>query len=73
MAKSNGKHKTPYEEKFADLIEACNNPPAEVFIVANPHVLGDDYEELVESLNRIADSGMKLCIVPRKERGTAKS
>jgi hypothetical protein len=29
-SKSNGKHKTPYEEKFADLIEACNKPPAEV-------------------------------------------
>jgi hypothetical protein len=68
MAKSNGKHKSPYEEKFADLIEACNNPPGDVFIVADPHVLGDDYDELVKSLNRIADSGMKLSIVPRNER-----
>jgi hypothetical protein len=68
MTASNGKHKTPYEEKFADLIVACDNPPAEVFIVNRPETLGDNYEELVESLNRIADSGMKLLIVPRKER-----
>lgn len=68
MGKSNGTGKTPYEEKFADLIEACDHPLAEVFIVANPHVLGDNYEELVESLNRIADSGMKLSIVPRSKR-----
>jgi hypothetical protein len=66
---ANGKHKTPYEEKFADLIRACDHPTVDVFIVAAPEVIGDNYEELVESLNRIADSGMMLSIMPRKERG----
>lgn len=66
---TNSKDKSHYEEKFADLIEACDHPPAKVFIVAAPEVLGDDYEGMFEGLNRIADSGLKLAKVPRKERG----
>lgn len=37
-------------------------------IVVHSQVLGDDYEELVESLNRLADAGKKLIIVPQNER-----
>jgi hypothetical protein len=42
----------------------------DVVIGHHPEVLGDTYEELVESLNRIADAGLKLAIPPRVERGS---
>jgi hypothetical protein len=44
-----GKNKTPYEVKFADLIRACDRSTVDVFIVAAPEVIGDNYEELVRA------------------------
>ena len=38
-------------------------------LVHHPEVLGDNYEEIVESLNRLADAKVSLVIVPRGERG----
>ena len=43
----------------------------DVVVIADPHALGDNYEEMVESLNRLADAELHLAIVPRAERGTA--
>jgi hypothetical protein len=37
-------------------------------LIHHPEVLGDTYEELCESLNRLADAGLLLMIIPRKER-----
>ena len=37
-------------------------------IEPTPQTLGDDYAELVESLNRISAAGLKLQIVPPNER-----
>jgi hypothetical protein len=40
----------------------------EAVIIDRPEVLGDDYLELVENLNRLADSGKYLVIAPRDLR-----
>lgn len=60
-----------YEKKFAGLLELCADAKArgvDVVVIAEPAALGDDYVELVESLNRIADAGLALSIVPRSQR-----
>jgi len=54
-----------YEEKFASFIELCGTAKgqgAEAVVVANAGVLGDNYAELIESLNRLAESGLALQI-----------
>jgi predicted GTPase len=61
---------TPYERKFADFIKMLAEMIDETIVVHHPEVLGDNYEELVESLNRLADAGKKLIVVPRNERKT---
>jgi hypothetical protein len=63
---------TAYEQKFADFLRMCDQATKgklDVVIVHDPETLGDDYKELVESLNRLADAKLKLAIVPRAERG----
>lgn len=59
---------TSYERKFADFISMLAETIDETIVVHHPQVLGDDYDDLVESLNRLANAGKKLIIVPRKER-----
>jgi hypothetical protein len=71
MAGHNG-HASNYEQKFSGFIELCAKPE-EIIVVHHPQVLGDTYEEIVESLNRLADAEKKLVIVPRKERGKPSS
>jgi hypothetical protein len=61
-----------YETKFADFINMCAQAKTkglEGVVVHNPHALGDNYDEMVESLNRLADAELQLKIVPRAERG----
>ncbi len=58
-----------YERKFAEFLHLLHVTREEVILIHHPEVLGDSYEELVESLNRLADSGKRLVIVPRRERG----
>lgn len=57
----------PYERKFADLIRLCESPPIGVHnvVVSWPWVLGDTYDELIESLSRFADAGLVIHIVGR--------
>jgi hypothetical protein len=50
------------------LCEDAKKSGTEVVVIAEPEALGDDYAEIVESLNRIADSKLRLAIVPRTER-----
>lgn len=69
MAGSNGDHKrTPYEEKFADFIRLLAEAPEQLVVIHHPQVLGDTYEEIVESLNRLADAEKHLSIIPTEER-----
>jgi len=61
--------KEGYEEKFANLIQFLDahkgKDEPDFLVVAHPAVLGDDYEELVESLGRIAEAGIALRIAGR--------
>lgn len=59
---------SPYEQKFANFIRLLAETPEQVVLIHHPQVIGDTYEEIVESLNRLADVGKHLAIVPRKER-----
>ncbi len=69
MSNGNGSPKSDYEEKFADFIKLCDETERDgVIMIATPHALGDTYEELIESLNRIADVEARLAIVPRDKR-----
>lgn len=65
-------HNAPpgYEKKFADFIRMCADAKTKglnEIIVANPYVLGDNYEEMVESLSRLADAELNLHIAGRAE------
>ncbi|TXT36757.1 MAG: hypothetical protein FD138_890 [Planctomycetota bacterium] len=58
-----------YERKFSEFLYLIRTTAEDIILIHHPEVLGDSYEELVESLNRLADAGKKLVIVPRQERG----
>jgi hypothetical protein len=65
-------HNTPpgYEIKFAEFIRLCAELKAKgltEMVVAYPWALGDNYEELIESLSRVADAGLSLHIVASKD------
>lgn len=59
------------EDKFKafNLVLKCD---AEVVIINHPQVLGDDYEELCENLNRLARTRKSLSIVSPEDRGKKK-
>jgi hypothetical protein len=57
-----------YENKFAEFIALLAETREDMVMIHHPEVIGDTYEELVESLNRLADAGKKLMVVPRGER-----
>lgn len=59
---------SPYEQKFADFIHMLAETKDEVVLIHHPEVLGDSYEEIVESLNRLADAKKQLVTLPRGER-----
>lgn len=60
----------PYEQKFADFIRLLAETKEELVLIHHPRVTGDNYDKIVESLNRLADAGKHLAIVPKKERRT---
>lgn len=54
-----------YEEKFAGFIHACEQAKASDIpniIIARPQTLGDTYDEIIESLQRLADAELALVI-----------
>ena len=58
-----------YEKKFAGFIKLCAETKVKginEIVVGYPWVLGDNYEELVESLSRLADAGLSLHIASRE-------
>jgi hypothetical protein len=63
--------KPTYEVKFEGLLRLCRDAKKsgiDHVVVHHPEVLGDDYAEIVESLNRIADANLRLQILPRTDR-----
>ena len=58
-----------YEKKFASFIQICSEANAKgtrEVTIASPSAIGDNYEELTESLSRLADAGLRLHIAARK-------
>ena len=56
----------PYAEKFADFIKTIARAKAtgcEIIIIAEPWVIGDTYDEVIESLSQLAGMGIGLYIV----------
>jgi hypothetical protein len=62
----------PYEEKFAEFIRQCKTVKEQgaiTVIVTYPEKLGDTYEEMVESLSRVAELGLQLVVAePSRSR-----
>jgi hypothetical protein len=66
-------HQTPagYEDKFAGFIRACAKAKSEgvaYVLVAAPWVLGDTYDEVMESLSRLANAGLALHVAERGKK-----
>jgi hypothetical protein len=58
----------PYEEKFSDFQRAVADAKANEannLVIASPWVIGDTYEEIIESLSLLAASSIGLLIVRR--------
>jgi hypothetical protein len=56
----------PYAEKFADFIKIVAQAKAtgcEIIIIAEPWVIGDTYDEVIESLSHLAGTSIGLNIV----------
>ncbi len=54
-----------YEERFAAFVGQCKRVKEQgaiTVIVRYPEMLGDTYEEMVESLSRVAELGLQLVV-----------
>ena len=59
----------PYETKFAERIKVvteANATDVKAILIAEPWVIGDTYEEIVESLSLLGGTSLALHIVQRK-------
>jgi hypothetical protein len=57
-----------YESKYAEFIRLCAKAKADKLghvIIAEPWVLGDTYDEIIESLSRLAEAGLALHVARR--------
>ncbi len=57
-----------YETKYAEFIRLCaqaKSDNVDYVIIAQPWVLGDTYDEIIESLSRLAEAGLALHIGSR--------
>ena len=64
-------HNAPYEQKFAgfiDTIAKARAMGATFIFIAEPWVIGDTHEELIESLSRLAGTKIALHIVSRSAK-----
>jgi hypothetical protein len=60
----------PYEQKFAGFIRAVEkgkSSDADCVVITEPWVIGDTYEEIIESLSRLAGTKLALRIAHRKD------
>lgn len=44
---------SPYEQKFSDFMRMLAETKEDVVLIHHPQVIGDTYEEIVESVNRL--------------------
>ena len=51
-----------YPTKFANLLRLARAQRTEVVVVDTPGVLGDTYDEIVQSLSLLAERGLQLAI-----------
>jgi hypothetical protein len=51
-----------YPLKFANLVRLARMRRAEIAVVAFPGVLGDTYDEVMQSLSLLAERGLRLMI-----------
>lgn len=54
-----------YETKFKEFIRMCEDAKAhkiDAVVIDHPEVIGDTYEEIIESLSRLAVAGLALGI-----------
>ena len=61
---------TAYEKKSADFIQLCSEAKAKGItevLIGYPWAPGDNYEELIESLSRLADAELSLHIARRND------
>jgi hypothetical protein len=60
----------PYDQKFASFIKTlfqAKIDECDVLLIAEPWVIGDTYDEIIESLSRLAESKIGLLIVGRRQ------
>ena len=68
MIQSNPNPTSDYVEKFASFIKMCKKAKEDGIpniIIAKPQILGDTYEEIIESLSRLAEAKLTLQISSR--------
>lgn len=68
LVQNSMQHSTPrgYQQKFEGFINLCKEAQANgvsQVVISAPWVIGDSYEEIVESLWWLADAGLALSIV----------
>ena len=60
------------DKKFASfdsMIEKCRRDDVDILVVAWPKVLGDNYEELLTNLEKVADAGLMLVMTGTTPEG----
>jgi dihydrodipicolinate synthase/N-acetylneuraminate lyase len=63
-----------YEDKFSEFIEMCKRAKqegVEGVMIGSPEDLGDNYEEVIQSLEHLAKSDLVLKIASPEEIGKA--
>ncbi len=56
-------------DKFAEFDRLCREAPrsgANTVLIVSPQILGDNYEELIQNLSKLAQAGLALVILPQK-------
>lgn len=62
---------TKYETKYKKFLQRLQDAKANgvtLMVIQSPQELGETYEEIVESLNRLAENDLNLAILPKDSR-----
>ena len=68
MNRSNDNPPRGYVKKFShfiEMFEKAKQDNTHQVMIDHPSVLGDTYEEVIESLSRLADAELSLCVASR--------